>query len=84
MGSARSGQHVGRLRLSEDADQSGASRIARGRAGRGRREGEHLGKNFGRVLQITHSAVVLNELHQDEVGVWTERKTSLQLVTDAT
>ena len=48
------------------------------------REGEHLGKNFGRVLQITHSAVVLNELHQDNEGVWTERKTSLQLVTDAT
>jgi Tfp pilus assembly protein PilP len=48
------------------------------------REGEHLGKNFGRILQITHSAVVLNELHQDDVGVWTERKTSLQLVTDAT
>jgi len=48
------------------------------------REGEYLGKNFGRILQITHSAVVLNELHQDDVGVWTERKTSLQLVTDAT
>ncbi|MEY3514223.1 MAG: hypothetical protein RL420_1246, partial [Pseudomonadota bacterium] len=28
--------------------------------------------------------VVLNELHQDNQGVWTERKTSLQLVTDAT
>jgi Tfp pilus assembly protein PilP len=48
------------------------------------REGEYLGKNFGRILQITHSAVVLNELHQDDVGVWTERKTSLKLVTDAT
>jgi type IV pilus assembly protein PilP len=48
------------------------------------RLGEHLGKNFGRVLQITHSAVVLNELHQDDSGAWIERETNLSLVTDAT
>ena len=48
------------------------------------RLGDHLGKNFGRVLQITNNAVLLQELHQDDSGAWIERKTSLQVVTDAT
>jgi len=48
------------------------------------RLGDHLGKNFGRVLQITSNAVLLQELHQDGSGAWIERKTSLQVETDAT
>jgi len=48
------------------------------------RVGDHLGKNFGRVLQITHNAVLLQELHQDDSGSWIERKITLQVVTDAT
>jgi Tfp pilus assembly protein PilP len=48
------------------------------------RLGDRLGKNFGRVLQITDSAVLLQELHLDGSGEWIERKTSLQVATDAT
>ena len=47
------------------------------------RLGEHLGKNFDRIQQITHNALLLNELHQDASGVWIERETSLKLATDA-
>ena len=46
--------------------------------------GDHLGKNLGRVLQITHNAILLQELHQDDSGAWNERKTSLQVTSDAT
>ena len=48
------------------------------------RLGDHLGKNLGRVLQITHKAILLQELHQDDSGAWFERKTSLQVAPDAT
>jgi type IV pilus assembly protein PilP len=48
------------------------------------RLGDHLGKNFGRVLQITHNAILIQELQQDNSGAWIERKTSMQVVTDAT
>jgi len=45
--------------------------------------GAYLGQNFGRVLQITHNAVLLHELHQDDSGRWMGRDTSLQLTADA-
>jgi type IV pilus assembly protein PilP len=48
------------------------------------RLGDHLGKNLGRVLQITHKAILLQELHQDDSGAWFERKISLQVALDAT
>lgn len=46
------------------------------------RLGNYLGKNFGRVLQITPNAVLLNELHQVDAGEWKALEVSLQLVTD--
>jgi hypothetical protein len=46
------------------------------------RLGDYLGKNFGRVLQITPNAVLLNELHQVDAGEWKALEASLQLVTD--
>jgi len=45
--------------------------------------GAYLGQNFGRVSQITHNAVLLQELHQDELGRWMAREASLQLTDDA-
>ncbi len=45
--------------------------------------GAYLGQNFGRVSQITHNAVLLQELHQDELGRWIAREASLQLTDDA-
>jgi len=47
------------------------------------RLGAYLGQNFGRVSQITHNAVLLQELHQDELGRWIAREASLQLTDDA-
>lgn len=47
------------------------------------RLGAYLGQNFGRVSQITHNAVLLQELHQDELGRWMAREASLQLTDDA-
>ena len=45
------------------------------------RLGAYLGKNYGRVSQITQDAVLLLELHQDSSGVWIEQETSLQMAT---
>jgi len=46
------------------------------------RLGNYLGKNFGRVLQITPNAVLLNELHQVDAGQWKALEASLRLVAD--
>lgn len=43
------------------------------------RAGNYLGQNFGRVMQVTESEVVLREIVQDAAGEWIERKASLQL-----
>jgi type IV pilus assembly protein PilP len=41
--------------------------------------GDHLGQNYGRVLRITETEVVLREIVQDAAGEWTERNATLQL-----
>jgi len=41
--------------------------------------GDHLGKNYGRVLRITETEVVLREIVQDAAGEWIERNATLQL-----
>lgn len=41
--------------------------------------GDHLGQNFGRVLRISETEVVLREVVQDAAGEWIERNTTLQL-----
>ena len=46
------------------------------------RIGDYLGKNFGRVLQITDQSVVLQELQQDASGLWSIKKANLQLADD--
>lgn len=43
------------------------------------RLGAYLGQNYGRVMKITETEVVLREIAQDAVGEWIERPTALQL-----
>lgn len=41
--------------------------------------GEHMGQNFGKVIKVTDTEVVLREIVQDAAGEWIERQTSMQL-----
>lgn len=41
--------------------------------------GDYLGQNYGRVLRIDETEVVLREVVQDAAGEWIERPASLQL-----
>ena len=41
--------------------------------------GGYLGQNYGRVMKITETEVVLREIVQDAVGEWIERPATLQL-----
>lgn len=42
--------------------------------------GHYVGQNFGRVMQITDSEIILNEIVQDELsGDWVERVSNLAL-----
>lgn len=43
------------------------------------RPGNHLGQNYGRVVKIAETEVILREIVQDAVGEWIERTASLQL-----
>ena len=43
------------------------------------RLGAYLGQNYGRVMKITETEVVLREIAQDAVGEWIERPAALQL-----
>jgi type IV pilus assembly protein PilP len=42
--------------------------------------GDYLGQNYGRILKVSETEVVLREVVQDAAGEWIERNTSLQLV----
>lgn len=41
--------------------------------------GNYLGQNYGRIMKIAESEVVLRELVQDAAGEWVERNATLQL-----
>jgi len=43
------------------------------------RPGNYLGQNYGRVMKVTESDVVLRELVQDAAGEWVERTATLNL-----
>ncbi|GAA6143355.1 pilus assembly protein PilP [Hydrogenophaga sp. 5NK40-0174] len=47
------------------------------------RKGNYLGQNFGKVMEITETEVVLREIVQDATGEWTERTASLLLQEEA-
>jgi type IV pilus assembly protein PilP len=48
------------------------------------RPGNYLGQNFGKILKVDDTAVVLREIVQDAAGEWIERTATLQLQERAT
>jgi type IV pilus assembly protein PilP len=42
--------------------------------------GDYLGQNYGRVIRVGETELVLREVVQDAAGEWVERNTTLQLV----
>jgi type IV pilus assembly protein PilP len=43
------------------------------------RLGDYLGQNYGKVIKLTETELVLREIVQDAAGEWIERQASLQL-----
>jgi type IV pilus assembly protein PilP len=43
------------------------------------RVGSYLGQNYGKVVKLTETELVLREIVQDAAGEWIERQASLQL-----
>ncbi len=43
------------------------------------RPGSYLGQNFGKIIKVTETEVVLREIVQDAAGEWVERTATLQL-----
>ena len=43
-------------------------------------KGNHMGQNFGKIVEITEQTIKIRELVQDSTGDWTERTSTLQLV----
>jgi type IV pilus assembly protein PilP len=43
------------------------------------RAGNYMGQNFGRIVSVTESAILLKEIVQDSGGSWEEREQTMQL-----
>ena len=43
------------------------------------RPGNYLGQNFGKIVKVGETEVILREIVQDAAGEWIERKATLQL-----
>jgi type IV pilus assembly protein PilP len=43
------------------------------------RQGDYLGQNYGKIVKVGDSEVVLREIVQDAAGEWVERTATLQL-----
>ncbi len=41
--------------------------------------GEYLGQNYGRIVRVSETEVVIREIVQDAAGEWIERNSTLQL-----
>jgi type IV pilus assembly protein PilP len=41
--------------------------------------GSYLGQNYGKIVKVSETEVVLREIVQDATGEWTERTSTLQL-----
>jgi len=41
--------------------------------------GDYLGQNYGKIVKVNETEVVLREIVQDAAGEWTERQATLQL-----
>jgi type IV pilus assembly protein PilP len=44
------------------------------------KQGDYIGQNYGRILRINETELVLREVVQDAAGEWIERNSTLQLV----
>ena len=44
------------------------------------KQGNYLGQNFGRIVEVSDTEVKIKETVQDSIGDWSERMSSLQLV----
>lgn len=44
------------------------------------RVGNHLGQNYGRIMQVGETSLSLREIVQDAAGEWIERTATLQLL----
>jgi len=44
------------------------------------RPGQYLGQNYGRVMQVSETEVLLREIFQDPGGDWVERSATLNLL----
>jgi type IV pilus assembly protein PilP len=42
--------------------------------------GDYIGQNYGRILRVSETEIVLREVVQDAAGEWIERNSTLQLV----
>ena len=42
--------------------------------------GNYIGTNFGKIVEVIESEIIVKEMVQDSAGVWTERVSSLQLI----
>lgn len=42
--------------------------------------GNHIGQNFGRIIEISETKIKIKEMIQDNAGDWSERESSLQLI----
>ncbi|SKA22644.1 type IV pilus assembly protein PilP [Oceanospirillum multiglobuliferum] len=42
--------------------------------------GQHLGQDFGKILNVTSQAILLEEIVQDELGGWIKRPRQIKLV----
>mgnify|MGYP001765071900 FL=1 len=43
------------------------------------RPGNYLGPNYGRIMKVTETEIILREIVQDAAGEWIERAAALQL-----
>lgn len=43
------------------------------------RVGNYLGQNYGKIIKVTETEILLREIVQDAAGEWIERQASLQL-----
>ncbi len=43
------------------------------------RSGNYLGQNYGRIMKVSETEIVLREIVQDAAGEWIERPAALQL-----
>ncbi len=46
--------------------------------------GDYIGQNYGRIVRINESEIVLREVVQDAAGEWIERNSTLQLAERGT